>query len=64
MPGPGFHASSWTTTPAAGGYSYLAVVCQQTFPLHATPAIAESELAACRRQREAQVLIFALAILP
>jgi hypothetical protein len=46
MPGPGAHASSWMTTPAAPGYSYLSVVCQQTLPLHAIPAIAESELTA------------------
>src|SRR5947209_18762465 len=46
MPGPGVQASSWMTTPAAAGYSYLSVVCQQTLQLHAIPAIAESELTA------------------
>src|ERR1700734_3701384 len=38
MPGAGPHVSSWITTPAAGGYSYLSFTCQQVLPLQTISA--------------------------
>jgi hypothetical protein len=38
MPGAGPHVSSWITTPAVGGYSYLSFTCQQVLPLQTISA--------------------------